>query len=80
MNVAGTTVAVRVLSSGVDQTETNPNFTQGQTIPRGNVGGPSTMARGTGPRLGVRAGPSSTHSDSFARQSTTTIQVSCFVA
>ena len=75
VNVAGTTVAVRVLSSGtraVNQTEANPNFTQGQAVPCGNV---SPMA-GTGPRLEV-AGPSSVNPGSFARQSTTTVQVSC---
>ena len=80
VNVAGTTVAVRVLSSGtqaVNQTETSSNFTQGQAIPRGNVGQASTMAGTAGPRLGV-AGPSSVHSGSFAQQSTTTAQVSCF--
>ena len=60
-----------MLSSGtqaVNQTEANPNFTQGQAIPRGNVG----LMAGTGPRLGV-AGPSSVNSGSFARQSTTTV-------
>ena len=51
-----------------------PNFTRGQAILRGNVG---PMA-GIGPRLGV-AGPSSVNSGSFARQSTTTVQVSCYL-
>ena len=78
VNVAGTTIAVRVLSSGtlaVNQTEASSNFTQGQAIPRGNIGRASTMA-GTGPRLEV-TGPSSVHSGSFAQQSTTTAQVNC---
>ena len=63
-------------TQAVNQTEASPNFTQGQAIPCGNIGRASTMA-GTGPWQGV-AGPSSVHSGSFARQSTTTAQVSCF--
>ena len=76
VNVAGTTVAVRVLSSGTQAVnQASPHFSQGQAISRGNVGTPtsSTMIAGTHP-----AGPSRAHSGpAAARQSTTTVQVSC---
>ena len=70
VNVAGTTVAVRVLSSGTQAVnQASPNFTQGQAITRGNVGTPGAIA-GT-------LGPSLAHSGPAARQATTTVQVSC---
>lgn len=71
VNVAGTTVAVRVLSSGtqaVNQTRANPNVTQGKAITsRGNVGTPRLGTAGT--MVGAHSGPA-------AGQSTTAIQVS----
>ena len=65
VNVAGTTVAVRVLSSGTQAVnQASPNFTQGQAIQsHGNAG---------------TLGPSMAHSGPGAKQSTTTVQVSCF--
>ena len=51
VNVAGTTVAVRVLPSGtqaVNQTRANPNDTRGEAIfSRGNVGTPRLGTAGT---------------------------------
>ena len=71
VNVAGTTVAMRVLSSGtqtVNQTGANPNVTQGEALTsRGNVGTP---------RLGTAGTMAGAHSGPAARLSTTAIQVS----
>ena len=74
VNVAGTTVAVRVLSSGTQAVNpASSNFTQGQAVLRGNVGThctPSSQIAGT-------LGPSMAHSGPAAQQATTTVQVSC---
>ena len=71
VNVAGTTVAVRVLSSGTQAINPgSPNFTQGQAVLHGNVGTYCTPSAGT-------LGPSMAHSGPMAQQATTMVQVNC---
>ena len=69
VNVAGTTVAVRVLSSGSQAVnQARPNFSQ--TISRGDVGAPTSTIAGT--PAGASLGHSGPH------PSTSTVQV-CYL-